>query len=222
MVDEQGKRSEDSENIDSSGNEVPLYQAVNDVKVPPLKDQSAQIESEIRITLFGCIGVGKSTILHSLFAPPISPPSHIERIRRFNVPEHVFKTSKRIAFFNQKSRIEWQLHLLKVVKPDLILLVTDSTTDDMDKLKQYLSRVQELFPEVKLIALANKQDLPDTIPPDLIQEELEIPTFGIVAFDISNEERISLTQVIANSLGLTLDTQGETGQWPRSNSFPFF
>ncbi|MHA1388746.1 MAG: hypothetical protein ACTSUZ_11430 [Candidatus Thorarchaeota archaeon] len=210
--------------VDSANDKVPLYQAVRDVEYPPVNnDRNSTEYSEIRIALFGSIGAGKSTILHSLFAPPITPP-HYERIRRFNVPEHIFKTCKSIAFFNLLSRKEGQLGLLKVVQPDLIIIVTDSRKDDINETKKYIPRVQELFPEAQLIALANKQDLPDTIPPDLVQEELEIPTFGTIAFEISfsQEHRILLTKVIADSLGLTLDILGETGQWPRSNSFTCF
>lgn len=208
--------------VETDSEEVPLYQTVKDVKYPPIKEQSDQIsmrESEIRIALVGSIGAGKTSILHSLLTPPINT-SHYQRIRRHNIPEHVFKTSKHIAFFNIFTRIEGQLRFLKVIKPHLIILVTDSTVNDISKLKDYLPRIQELFPKVKLIAYANKQDLPDAIPPELVQEELKIPTFGIVGFDISNKQRISLTQVIADSLGLTLDTLGKTGQWSCSRSFP--
>jgi len=68
---------------------------------------------------------------------------------------------------------------------DLVFIVTDSTPKNVLSTKELVEYTQSLLPEdsCRIIALANKQDLPGHMDPQRIKNVLQIPTIGICAID---------------------------------------
>lgn len=74
---------------------------------------------------------------------------------------------------------------------DIVVLVLDSSETNLSETKnEVLPQVRDLMPYSRLVAIGNKQDLPGVLSPGVIQEELGIPTYGMVAIREDAKERL--------------------------------
>jgi len=80
----------------------------------------------------------------------------------------------------------------------MVVVVTESNPKAVLKTRQLLEKYKENLSGVKLIAIANKQDLPGSMRPESVQDLLGIPTFGMVA--INPKERLNGYKLIINGL----------------------
>jgi small GTP-binding protein len=71
----------------------------------------------------------------------------------------------------------------------LTVVVTDSSQRNVEETKRIVERLQARE-GTKLIAIANKQDLANRMSPEEIQQQLGIPTFGMVAVQRENEDML--------------------------------
>jgi signal recognition particle receptor subunit beta len=62
----------------------------------------------------------------------------------------------------------------------LTVLVCDSTEENIEKTKEVYNKFSRYLSS-KIIAIANKQDLPEALSADQVQEKLGIPTYGMSA-----------------------------------------
>jgi signal recognition particle receptor subunit beta len=84
------------------------------------------------------------------------------------------------------------------VNPDAVIVVTDSTYENVMKSKKMVRFARENAPCARIIGIANKQDLPDTLTPEQVEQILQIPTHGLVAIDMSVRER--LLEILTNAV----------------------
>jgi signal recognition particle receptor subunit beta len=77
-------------------------------------------------------------------------------------------------------------------------VVTESNPKAVLKTRQLLEKYKENLSGVKLLAIANKQDLPGSMRPESVQDLLGIPTYGMVA--INPKERLNGYKLIINGL----------------------
>jgi len=93
----------------------------------------------------------------------------------------------------------WKLYLKDT---DLIVLVTDSTKEDLPRVKGLLDEITKKYTEdsnqVTVIVLANKQDLPGALKPEEVEEILGVKTYGSVAIDKSYRPKIMC--ILANTV----------------------
>ncbi len=65
----------------------------------------------------------------------------------------------------------------------MVVVVTESTPKAVLKTRQLLNKYRELLAGRQVIAIANKQDLPNAMNPESVQDLLGVPTYGMVAVD---------------------------------------
>jgi signal recognition particle receptor subunit beta len=71
-----------------------------------------------------------------------------------------------------------------------LLIVTDSTVEDVNRIKYSLRFLRESFPDTRLAVVANKQDLNGSLSRLRIEKMTSVPTLEISAIDYSNRSRL--------------------------------
>lgn len=71
----------------------------------------------------------------------------------------------------------------------LAILVCDSTEDNIEKTKEIYNKFSRYIGS-KIIAIANKQDLPNALSAEQVEEKLGIPTYGMSAIRLDLRGRI--------------------------------
>lgn len=71
----------------------------------------------------------------------------------------------------------------------LAILVCDSTEDSIEKTKEIYRKFSRYIGS-KIIAIANKQDLPGALSAEQVEEKLGIPTYGMSAIRVDLRGRI--------------------------------
>ena len=71
----------------------------------------------------------------------------------------------------------------------LAILVCDSTDDNIEKTKEIYKKFLRSVGS-KIIAIANKQDLPNALSAEQVEEKLGIPTYGMSAIRVDLRGRI--------------------------------
>ncbi len=71
----------------------------------------------------------------------------------------------------------------------LAVVVCDSTEDNVEKTKEICDKFSHYL-NSKIIAIANKQDLPDVLSAKQVQKELGIRTYGMSAIRLDLRDRI--------------------------------
>lgn len=86
----------------------------------------------------------------------------------------------------ERYRFMWQDFLRGT---GLTVLVCDSTEENIEKTKEIYNKFSRYLSS-KIIAIANKQDLPDALSADIVEEKLGIPTYGMSAIRLDLRGRI--------------------------------
>jgi len=149
----------------------------------------SELKKRIHILKFGMIGfdqVGKSTLFETIDATPKKVAnlinSYVKEITSF--PPLFVKIYDYGAqvMENFISKTPAPLLLEKLRHFYLYIVVTDSTTQNVMKIKtQILPKLKRLSPFAAIIVLANKQDLPNRLSPQLIEKILGVRTYPISA-----------------------------------------
>ena len=136
----------------------------------------------VKTALMGYPGVGKSTIIKLLsgkseqeLQQPYDPTIGID-FGTVDLMEGL-KVSLWDLGGQSHFRVLWDSFLQGT---GLICLVTDSSPENVAKSKEIVDKYKK-FNGAKLIALANKQDLPNSMSPKEIEKALGITTIGMVA-----------------------------------------
>ena len=180
------------------------------------------LEGPIYICTFGQPGVGKSTVT-GLFMNYYRY-NQIQQPQILWLPEGVFNTDREVVYADLNTRQRYHGRVCPEFmsgRIDLILLITDSTYENSLWTKQQITSLGTNSPSVSLLAIANKQDLPRSIPSQRVEEILGVHTISLVAIDpgVITENRIRLTEEIGQSLGLPLGPFGRSGKW-QGTEFP--
>ncbi len=86
----------------------------------------------------------------------------------------------------ERFRFMWQDFLRGT---GLTVIVCDSTEDNIKKTKEIYNKFSR-YMNTKIIAIANKQDLPDALSAKKVQKKLGIRTYGMSAIRFDLRERI--------------------------------
>jgi len=90
-----------------------------------------------------------------------------------------------------------------LVESDAILLVTESTSENIEKSKYFLEILKTKTPDVSVGVIANKQDLIKAIDVKEIEKILEFKTYSMIAIDPINRKK--MIQIIAELLNMSQD-----------------
>ncbi|MBD3160092.1 MAG: GTP-binding protein [Candidatus Lokiarchaeota archaeon] len=149
------------------------------------------VTTRLKIALVGEGGVGKTTTLHLLLGD--SPPLQYVPTIALNL-----ETVENIRFGNY-SLVLWdfagQERFRKLWKfyfhgADVIFLVCDSTLRNVIISKDILKMIRRDAPKVPVFAIANKQDKPKAMKPEVVQKILGVPTYPMVAIDKDRREEM--------------------------------
>ncbi len=163
--------------------------------------------TKLKVSLVGEGGVGKTTLLHLLLGD--TPPQqyvptialNVERVEgiRFGTYELVLWD-----FAGQERfRSLWKFYFQG---SDIIFLVTDSTLRNIIVTKEILKLIRRDAPKVPLFVIANKQDKPGAMKPEVIQRILGVQTYPMVAIDKKRRDEMLrlLLKAAAEYVGMKL------------------
>ena len=86
---------------------------------------------------------------------------------------------------------------------DGVLLITDSTLENVEHSKFFLELIKEQAPHAISVVIGNKQDLPNALSSEKIKKMYDLKTFPMVAVDTSNRDK--MIQIISNLLEINTD-----------------
>ncbi|MGY5876623.1 MAG: ADP-ribosylation factor-like protein [Candidatus Thorarchaeota archaeon] len=165
------------------------------------------IVSKLKIALVGEGGTGKTTTLHLLLGD--TPPLQYVPTIALNLEtvENIRFGSYSLVLWDfagqERFRKLWRFYFHGA---DVIFLVCDSTLRNVIISKDIFKLIKRDAPKVPVFALANKQDKPNAMKPEVIQKILGIPTYPMVAIDKNRRDemlRILMTAA-AQYVGIAL------------------
>lgn len=160
-----------------------------------IENYESLIESSVtirlKIALVGEGGVGKTTTLHLLLGD--TPPLQYVPTIALNL-----ETVENIRFGNyslvlwdfagqERFRKLWRFYFHGA---DVIFLVCDSSLRNVIISKDILKLIKRDAPKVPVFAMANKQDKPNAMKPEVVQKILGIPTYPMVAIDKARRDEM--------------------------------
>ncbi|NHI83678.1 MAG: GTP-binding protein [Candidatus Thorarchaeota archaeon] len=167
----------------------------------------SSVTTKLKIALVGEGGVGKTTTLHLLLGD--TPPTQYVPTIALNL-----ETVENIKFGNyslvlwdfagqERFRKLWRFYFHGA---DVIFLVCDSSLRNVIISKDILKLIRRDAPKVPVFAIANKQDKPNVMKPEVVQKILGVPTYSMVAIDKSRRDEMLriLMDAAAHYVGVTL------------------
>jgi len=142
----------------------------------------------IKVSIIGYGGVGKTSLLKLICGKEINLeyiPTITADIANYNSFLNPKDATRSVVFWDFAGQLQfsalWQ-SLLKGTK--LALLVTDSTYQNVTESKKIITDlIKRYYENVPVLAIANKQDLPNRLSPELVEKLLGIPTVGMISID---------------------------------------
>ncbi|UCE09218.1 MAG: GTP-binding protein [Candidatus Thorarchaeota archaeon] len=152
----------------------------------------------VKVAILGYAGVGKTTTLHLLRGetlPLVHDPTIGVSIKK--LPEEI--STANIVLWDLAGQSRFSILWAKMVaNAQVVIIVTDSTLENVLRSKKLVQLVKDEVPDAKVIGIANKQDLPTALTPERVGQILAIPTYELVAIDISYRDR--LIQIIRRAI----------------------
>ena len=153
----------------------------------------------VKVALMGSGFAGKSTLIRLLTDTTKKLDRKYSPTAGMDCGTITLDNSTKITLVEMGGQTHFEFlwsDLLKGSK--MVVVVTESSPKAVLKTRQLLNKYKEQLDGVKLIAIANKQDIPGSMKPASVQDLLGIPTFGMVAID--PKERVHGYRLIVDGL----------------------
>ncbi|MHA1844156.1 MAG: ADP-ribosylation factor-like protein [Promethearchaeota archaeon] len=154
-----------------------------------------------KISLVGFSGVGKTTITKLIKAEEI-PMKHIPTITGDIATIKIGKLHFHLWDFAGQEQFSYLWNNF-IKGSDAVLLITDSTLENVEKSKFFLELIKEQAPHAHTAVIGNKQDLPEAIKPEQIEKILGLKAYKMVATDPGNRDK--MIQIIADILDMNAE-----------------
>ncbi|MFW9970555.1 MAG: ADP-ribosylation factor-like protein [Candidatus Odinarchaeota archaeon] len=151
-----------------------------------------------KISIVGFSGVGKTTTTKLIKSEEI-PMQHIPTITGEVATIKIGKLHFYLWDFAGQDQFDflWE----KFIRgSDAVLLMTDSTLENLEKSRYFLELVNKVVPYAQLAVIANKQDLSSAMKIDDIERLLGQKTYSFIAIDPNN--RPKMIRIIADLLDM--------------------
>ena len=154
-----------------------------------------------KISLVGFSGVGKTTITRLIKAEEI-PMKHVPTITGDIATIKIGKLHFHLWDFAGQEQFSY-LWTNFVKGSDAVLLITDSSLENVEKSKFFLELIKEQSPYSHTAVIGNKQDLPESLKPAQIEKILSLKTYSMIAKDPDNRNK--MIQIIADILEMSAE-----------------
>ncbi len=154
-----------------------------------------------KISLVGFSGVGKTTITKLIKAEEI-PLEHIPTITGDVATIKIGKLSFYLWDFAGQEQFSFLWN--KFIKgSDAVLLITNSTLENIEKCKFFLELIKEEAPYAHSAVIGNKQDLLGAVSVERIEKILGVKTYSMIAIEPGNRKK--MIQIIADILEMSAE-----------------
>ncbi|MFX0041254.1 MAG: ADP-ribosylation factor-like protein [Promethearchaeota archaeon] len=154
-----------------------------------------------KISLVGFSGVGKTTITKLIRAEEI-PVQHIPTITGDIATVKIGKLHFHLWDFAGQEQFSYLWNNF-IKGSDAVILVTDSTLENVDKSKFFLELIKEQAPYAHTAIIGNKQDLKGALSPVQIESFLGLKAYSMIANDPNNRDK--MIKIIADILEMSAE-----------------
>ncbi len=151
-----------------------------------------------KISLVGFSGVGKTTITQLICAEEV-PATHIPTITGKVSTIKIGKLTFHLWDFAGQEQFSY-LWSDFIFGSDAVLLITDSSLENVEKSKYFVELIKEQTPNAHSAAIANKQDLDGALSIEKIEEILGIKSYSMIAIEPGNQSK--MVQIVADILNM--------------------
>ncbi|MFX1363517.1 MAG: ADP-ribosylation factor-like protein [Promethearchaeota archaeon] len=154
-----------------------------------------------KISLVGFSGVGKTTITKLIKADEI-PMQHIPTITGDIATIRIGKLHFHLWDFAGQEQFSYLWNNF-IKGSDAVLLITDSTLENVEKSKYFLELIKEQAPNAQSAVIGNKQDLKNAMNPVQIENVLRLKAYSMIALEPQNRDK--MIQIIADVLEMSAE-----------------
>ncbi|NVM37517.1 MAG: GTP-binding protein [Candidatus Lokiarchaeota archaeon] len=154
-----------------------------------------------KISLVGFSGVGKTTITKLIKADEI-PMQHIPTITGDIATIRIGKLHFHLWDFAGQEQFSYLWNNF-IKGSDAVLLITNSTLENVEKSKYFLELIKEQAPNAQSAVIGNKQDLGNAMNPVQIENVLGLKTYSMIALEPQNRDK--MIQIIADVLEMSAE-----------------
>ncbi|MHA1460526.1 MAG: ADP-ribosylation factor-like protein, partial [Promethearchaeota archaeon] len=154
-----------------------------------------------KISLVGFSGVGKTTTTRLIKAEEI-PMEHMPTITGDIATIKIGKLHFHLWDFAGQEQFSYLWNNF-IKGSDAVLLITDSTLENVEKSKFFLELIKEQAPQAHTSVIGNKQDLDDAMKPEQIEKILGLKTYSMIAKDSGNRDK--MITIIADILEMSAE-----------------
>jgi small GTP-binding protein len=154
-----------------------------------------------KISLVGFSGVGKTTITKLIRAEEI-PVQHIPTITGDIATVRIGKLHFHLWDFAGQEQFSY-LWSNFIKGSDAVLLITNSTLENIEKSKFFLELIKEQAPHAHIAVIGNKQDLNGAENPADIERILGLKSYSMIANKLDNRDK--MIQIIADILEMSAE-----------------
>ena len=172
------------------------FKIISDILDPVVDNVHRNLKP--KISLVGFSGVGKTTTTKLIKSEEI-PMQHIPTITGEVATIKIGKLHFFLWDFAGQDQFDflWE----KFIRgSDAVLLITDSTLENLEKSRYFFELVNKVVPTARLAVIGNKQDLPNAMKVEDIERLLGHKTYSFIAVDPNN--RPKMIRIIADLLDM--------------------
>lgn len=153
----------------------------------------------VKIALMGSGYAGKSTLIRLLTDKTAKLKCNYQPTAGMDCGTITLDDTIKITLVEMGGQSHFEFLWSDLMKGSkMVVLVTESTPKAVLKTRQILQKYKEQLDGIKVIAIANKQDIPGSMKPRSVEDLLGIPTYGMVAID--PKQRINVYRLIVDGL----------------------
>ncbi|MBY9018901.1 MAG: GTP-binding protein [Candidatus Lokiarchaeota archaeon] len=154
-----------------------------------------------KISLVGFSGVGKTTITRLIKAEEI-PMQHVPTITGDIATIKIGKLYFHLWDFAGQEQFSYLWNNF-IKGSDAVLLITDSSLENIEKSKFFLELIKEQAGHAHVAVIGNKQDLKESMKPEQIEKILGLKTYSMIANEVKNRDK--MIQIIADILEMSAE-----------------